>query len=327
LIKKKVQVVDHHDPLPGFGDLGRVLALALDNPDHFLFEAIEKWERYHSLACRIAAEGRQYYERRDIEGYRSLAGGGLPDRRGQPDPMLAGETSNRAYPLVNSLLLALRYNAFGDHFLSDLFSAGHMRTPRADLMATFPPSEFNNDSLSVLTSGAKLDLASIVSGIHHDEDGRYGLWCELLLGRTRVAALSPTLPALTIDQFFARGDGHFLNPLNAVARDLCYRAVALSIRDVLFASLIGKDPRQAQHYWTPFGGDGGGARWAALRLVPKPLDHRAGWTGVAPEKRRGPDGAYFNHPPFAAPKDGSLKERWNVLRSFITSKGEKLPPR
>lgn len=106
--------------------------------------------------------------------------------------------------------------------------------------------------------------------MHHDEDGRYGLWCELLLGKVRIGALSPVLPALQVDQFFARGDGHFLQPLNQVARDLCYRAVALSIRDVLFASLIGTDPPQARHYWTPFGGDAQGARWASLRLVPKP---------------------------------------------------------
>jgi len=42
-------------------DFGRVLRLALNNPDHFMFEAVAKWERYHKLACAVAAEGRTYF--------------------------------------------------------------------------------------------------------------------------------------------------------------------------------------------------------------------------------------------------------------------------
>ena len=67
----------------------------------------------------------------------------------------------------------------------------------------------------------------------------------------------------------ARAVGHFLHPQNDDARALCYRAVALSIRDVLVASLTGKDPREAPHYLAPLYYDDAGARWASLRLVPK----------------------------------------------------------
>ena len=304
------------------GDLGRVLRLALNNPDHFLFEAIEKWERYHTLAWRIAAEGREYFDRGDTAGYLQASGKDLPENRGKPDPLLVGQTRDPGYPLVNSLLLALRYNAFGDHFLSDLFSSGHMRTPRADLMKTFSTSEFvvTSDLLSYVTDGDTVDLASVLSGIQHDEDGRYGLWCELLLGKVRIGKLSAALPALEVDQFFARGDGHFLQDINETARQLCYRAVALSVRDVLFASIIGRDPREATHYWTPFGGDTQGARWASLRLVPRPLPHGEGWN-VDPLKRKNGAGHYVNHPAFAMPDSGSLDGRWSALRDFVQAKG------
>jgi len=305
-------------------DFGRVLRLALNNPDHFGIEAVEKWERYHRLACEIAAEGRRYYDRADARGYKALSGGGLPANRGQPsDPQIIPLLGSKAYPLVNSLWLALRYNAFGDHFLSDLFSSGHMRTPRWDLMEQFPTGHYRvhlgNFGTTVIGS-AELDLASVLSGIHHDEDGRYGLWCDLLLGNLRLGSIGTGCAGIDVGQFFARGDGHYLDPANVDARALCYRAVALSIRDVLFASLIGKDPREATHYWTPFGGKSGGAgaRWAALRLVPRPLPPNPDWKYVPHRSRKGPDGKYWNHQPLAMPTDG-LEGRWQRLREYVTA--------
>jgi hypothetical protein len=313
------------------GDLGRVLRLALDNPDHFGIEAVEKWERYHRLACAIAAEGRRYYESGDLKGYEALSGDGLPAKRGEPcEPNLRGLLGKREYPLINSLWLALRYNAFGDHFLSDLFSSGHMRTPRLELMKRFPREEFclSLGSLGMAAIGsAKVDLASVLSGIQHDEDGKIGLWAELLLGKLKLGSLGMGCPPLEVDQFFARGDGHYLNPVNADARALCYRAVALSIRDVLFASLIGKDPRQASHYWGPFGGKAGGAgaRWAALRLVPRPLDPSPRWKYEFYLKRRDGD-AYCNHQALAKPEQG-LASPWKRLKEYVTASDGAIPAR
>lgn len=308
-------------------DFGRVLRLALSNPDHFGIEAVEKWERYHRLACAIAAEGRRFYESGDLAGYEALQGGDLPANRGQPcEAAMKGLLGKKAYPLVNSLWLALRYNAFGDHFLSDLFSSGHMRTPRWDLMKQFDGYAVQLGSLGTKAIGsASLDLASVLSGIHHDEDGRVGLWCELLLGKLHLGSLGQGAPAIDVDQFFARGDGHYLNPENVDVRALCYRAVALSIRDVLFASLIGKDPRLAPHYWTPFGGKQP-VRWASLRLVPKPLPPSPDWKCDPYLQRKSPDGIYWNHQPLANPTD-SLETRWNRLREYVTAPDGSIPAR
>ena len=315
-----------------YGDFGRVLRLALNNPDHFGIEAIEKWERYHRLACAIAAEGRRYYESGDLEGYEAAYGGGLPANRGQPcEPNLGALLGTREYPLINSLWLALRYNAFGDHFLSDLFSSGHMRTPRLELIQRFPPEHYCADfgwPGEQAFGSATIDVASLLSGIQHDEDGKFGLWAELLLGKLKLGSLGMGCPPLDVDQFFARGDGHYLNPDNAGARALCYRAVALSIRDVLFASLIGKDPREAPHYWAPFGGKAGGAgaRWAALRLVPRALDPNSQWKNESYLKRRDGDGRYCNHQPLARSEQG-LDSSWRQLKEYVTAADNAIPPR
>ena len=41
--------------------------------------------------------------------------------------------SIHSHGLINNLVVALKHNAFGDHFLSDLFSAGHMRVARRQM--------------------------------------------------------------------------------------------------------------------------------------------------------------------------------------------------
>ena len=202
-----------------------------------------------------------------------------------------------------------------------------MRTPRWDLMQQFPPDPYSANLSwpgKKVIGAAKIDLASVLSGIHHDEDGRFGLWAELLLGKVRVGSLGKDCPAIDADQFFARGDGHYLNPVNVDARALCYRAVALSIRDVIFASLIGKDPREAPHYWTPFGGKQP-SRWASLRLVPRPLDPDPNWQVEFYLKRRSGD-RYINHQPLVMPESG-LDDRWKQLGEYIAAPDNAIPSR
>lgn len=87
--------LDKIDHLQGH-DLGRVLRLALNNPDHFGIEAIAKWERYHRLACGIAAEGRRYYQSGKLEEYEKASGENLPANRGLPcDPYPRGSAGQR----------------------------------------------------------------------------------------------------------------------------------------------------------------------------------------------------------------------------------------
>ncbi|ODQ54522.1 hypothetical protein SAICODRAFT_70228 [Saitoella complicata NRRL Y-17804] len=74
---------------------GMYLRLAWSNYDHFGQEAVHAYETGHSLALTIAAS--------------------------------AGRASP---PNIEQLRQAYAYEAFAAHFLTDLFSAGHLRTPR-----------------------------------------------------------------------------------------------------------------------------------------------------------------------------------------------------
>jgi len=57
------------------------------------------------------------------------------------------------------LMQAYAMNAFADHFLSDLFSAGHVRAPRKEIYQQVTPSA----------------LGSYLLRYMHDEDSRWGL--------------------------------------------------------------------------------------------------------------------------------------------------------
>jgi hypothetical protein len=61
---------------------------------------------------------------------------------------------------LDNLLKAYAINAFADHFLQDLFSAGHLRTPRRALHSAINPS-------------ADLCCKVSTSGLLFDEVGRY----------------------------------------------------------------------------------------------------------------------------------------------------------
>lgn len=64
---------------------------------------------------------------------------------------------------------AIVIEAFGCHFLTDLFASGHMRVPRRALM----------DQLGMLVGGL------VVSKKMHDEDNHLGLWCVSRAERDR----------------------------------------------------------------------------------------------------------------------------------------------
>ncbi|MEF2985641.1 phospholipase, partial [Pseudomonas aeruginosa] len=65
-----------------------------------------------------------------------------------------------------ALELAYAMNSFADHFLTDLFSAGHLRVPRKQLAAVVTPGE----------------LGSLISRFMHDEDSKFGLKVRNAMG-------------------------------------------------------------------------------------------------------------------------------------------------
>lgn len=102
--------------------LGRYLKLAASNWDHFGEWALLAYQAGHTAALRQAVKARNSGLDVDLE-------------------------------------LAYAMNAFADHFLTDLFSSGHVRVPRKAIKDNVTPA----------------DLGSLISRFMHDEDSKYGL--------------------------------------------------------------------------------------------------------------------------------------------------------
>ncbi|WP_323160029.1 phospholipase [Pseudomonas fluorescens] len=102
--------------------LGRYLKLAANNADHF-----GEWARLAYIAGHTAAL----------------------------------QTAAAAHASQDELQLQRAYamNAFADHYLTDLFSSGHLRVPRKAMAAAVTPS----------------DLGSLITRFMHDEDSKFGL--------------------------------------------------------------------------------------------------------------------------------------------------------
>lgn len=93
--------------------------------------------------------------------------------------------------------LAWGLNASADHFLTDAFSGGHIRTPRSQLMGS--------------------DLGNVESKILHDLDNTYGV--EVTNARGDPA-------------WVAYGDNFLDDPRNAISRTKALEAVQLSKQDI-----------------------------------------------------------------------------------------------
>jgi hypothetical protein len=148
--KKLVQIV--YRPLDGaklwweiwkaahFDGVRRFAALALANHCHF---GMQSWDGTIDDASNEALRLYQRYHERAMA---------------MVWPAGAGQSSTERKAV---LLQALAIDAFGCHFLTDLFASGHIRTPRKAL----------NDQLDILLGGA-------ASCKMHEEDNKRGLWCE-----------------------------------------------------------------------------------------------------------------------------------------------------
>lgn len=148
--------------------LGRYLKLAADNADHFGEWALSAYLAGHTAALQQA--------------------------------VVAHQTGTD-----QALELAYAMNSFADHFLTDLFSAGHLRVPRKQLAAVVTPGE----------------LGSLISRFMHDEDSKFGLKVRNAMG----------------DQWHAYGDKRYFDAIDADNRLQVKRAVQASA-DEIFATFI-----------------------------------------------------------------------------------------
>lgn len=157
---------------------GRYLNLAFTNFDHFGMDAIACYKAGHQLAQEVAVKAKS-----------------------------VSEPKERASLLAN----AYAVNAFADHFLTDLFAAGHMRTPRRALFES-----------------AENELTKIGAGLcakqMHDEDNKFGLWVENGFS----------------DRWVAYGDARYRDKWNAAGRVIMKKAVQQSMNDIWAAFQSGQ---------------------------------------------------------------------------------------
>ncbi|QXH50607.1 phospholipase [Pseudomonas fakonensis] len=158
--------------------LGRYLKLAASNWDHFGPWALLAYQAGHSAALRQALTAHASGAEQDLQ-------------------------------------LAYAMNAFADHFLTDLFSAGHLRVPRKALADSVTPS----------------DVGSLISRFMHDEDSQYGLVVRNAEG----------------EQWRAYGDKRYFDSVDVANRRQVARAVQRSADEVFEAFVSGHLPQPADY--------------------------------------------------------------------------------
>lgn len=153
---------------------GRYLNLAATNFDHFGDGAVAAYKAAHAVALGRAED----------------AGKGALSQPGVP------------WKLETAYFL----NAFADHYLSDLFSAGHLRTDRVKLHIWS----------TVGIPGTEIMCGDYLAKFVHDEDSRYGLNVENERG----------------DHWRAYGDNRYFDKENQKNRQFCEEAVQVSIQEI-----------------------------------------------------------------------------------------------
>jgi hypothetical protein len=153
--------------------LGRYLKLAANNTDHFAEGALAAYIAGHTAAVQQAVLAKNSGDEKLLE-------------------------------------IAYAMNAFADHYLTDLFSAGHLRVPRKQLAAVVTPS----------------DLGSLITRFMHDEDSKFGLNVRNGNG----------------DQWRAYGDKRYFDVIDSANRVQVNQAVQLSADEIFAAYLSGVAP-------------------------------------------------------------------------------------
>lgn len=150
--------------------LGRYLKLAANNADHFAEWALLAYISGHTAALQQAVKAHSSNDEKQLE-------------------------------------LAYAMNAFADHYLTDLYSAGHLRVPRKQLAAVVTPS----------------DLGSLITRFMHDEDSKFGLNVRNGTG----------------DHWRGYGDKRYFDAIDSANRVQVNQAVQVSADEVFAAYLSG----------------------------------------------------------------------------------------
>lgn len=156
---------------------GAYIQLAQVNFDHFAPDSIKAYQAGHRYALETA-----------LKGYKK-------NKEGQHEEAM------------RLLELAYQQNAFANHYLTDSFSAGHMRVPRRAI----------HNSLA-LPAALKL----LVANLMHDEDGRNGLNVVNAEGMS----------------FVAYGDGYLSKPEAQLQKSIMLEAMQRSA-DAIFDTYTG----------------------------------------------------------------------------------------
>ena len=153
--------------------MGRYLSLAAENWDHFTHFAVAAYQAGHDVAMSKASTIQLEFH----EDQWTVA-----------------------------LQEAYAMNAFADHFLTDLFSAGHLRAPRKELY----------DGITLPIPGAGANLGSLLVRCMHDEDSFNGL----------------NVTNANKNSWVAYGDKRLLDSVSAANAEMVKRAVQASADDV-----------------------------------------------------------------------------------------------
>ncbi len=161
--------------------MGRYLLLAAVNWDHFSQHAVLAYQAGHGVALQQA-----FFARNAPAGQQR-----------------------------QNMVWAYAMNAFADHFLSDLFSGGHIRTPRRELYDSVTPS----------------DVGSLLSRYMHDEDSLWGI----------------NVTNQTSNAWHAYGDKRYIDTVDLANKNLVDFAVQQSVDEIFQAFNTGTVPQPANY--------------------------------------------------------------------------------
>jgi len=163
----------------------RYLALAKVNYDHFMPNSKLVYRAGHNLAINNVIKAHALVKK----------GGAVEEAR-------------------EALVRAFALEGMANHFLTDMFAPGHLRTPRV-----------------ALHHYCHATVGAFISKCSHDQDNKMGMTVENSLGQ----------------KWFAMGDSMYFDKENKKNRAMAKATVATSLREILYAFVHGKKDKNTFH--------------------------------------------------------------------------------